>query len=215
MIRALIFDFDGLILDTETSLIEAFGDVYAAHGLPFDRPLFAKGVGHADFAFDPWRAFGPTADRTALEAERQGFNLARNAGQPVLPGVIALIDQATEAGLRVGLASNSSHDHVEGHLQRLRLADRFEFFACREDVAAPKPEPDLYRLVLGHFGIRGREAIAFEDSYAGTLAAKRAGVWVVAVPNVSTGHHDFRHVDLCVPSLADCRLQELVARFAS
>jgi beta-phosphoglucomutase-like phosphatase (HAD superfamily) len=90
----------------------------------------------------------------------------------------------------------------------------FGFIACREDVASPKPEPDLYRHVLGHFGLRAHEAIAFEDSRAGTLAAKRAGIWVVAVPNVSTGHHDFGHADLRVASLADCRLAGLVAHFA-
>ena len=82
----------------------------------------------------------------------------------------------------------------------------FDFLACREDVASPKPEPDLYRHVLEHFGLRGHEAIAFEDSHTGTLAAKRAGLWVVAVPNVSTGHHDFSQADLRVASLADCRL---------
>jgi HAD superfamily hydrolase (TIGR01509 family) len=213
MIRALIFDFDGLILDTETSLIDAYGDVHHAHGLPFDRPLFTQHVGHADYGFDPWREFGPAADRDALETKRHAFNKARNEAQAVLPGVLALIDEARQAGLKVGLASNSSHLHVEGHLQRLGLMGRFDFVACREDVASPKPEPDLYRLVLNHFGLRPHEAIAFEDSHTGTVAAKRAGAWVVAVPNVSTGHHDFSHVDLKVASLADCRLQKLLAHF--
>ncbi len=213
MIRALIFDFDGLILDTETALIDAYGDVHGAHGVPFDRPLFTRSVGHADYAFDPWRAFGPTADRPRLEVERQAFNRARNHAQAILPGVAALIDGALAAGLGVGLASNSEHPHVEGHLGRLGLLGRFAFIACREDVAAPKPEPDLYRLALGHFGIRGHEAIAFEDSHTGALSAKRAGLWVVAVPNASTGHHDFGSADLRVASLADCGLQELMARF--
>jgi HAD superfamily hydrolase (TIGR01509 family) len=213
MIRALIFDFDGLILDTETSLIDAYGDVHGAHGVAFDKPLFTRSVGHADYAFDPWRAFGPAADRVRLEAERTAFNLARNRLQPILPGVVALIDEARQAGLGIGLASNSSHAHVEGHLARLGLLGRFGFLACREDVPAPKPEPDLYRLVLGHFGIRGHEAVAFEDSHTGSLAAKRAGLWVVAVPNVSTGHHDFGNADVCARSLADCRLVELLARF--
>jgi HAD superfamily hydrolase (TIGR01509 family) len=213
MIRALIFDFDGLILDTETALIDAYGDVHRAHGVPFDRPLFTRSVGHADYAFDPWKAFGPGADRTRLEAQRRTFNRARNHTQPVLPGVAALMDQALEARLKLGLASNSGHEHVEGHLARLGLLERFAFVACREDVPSPKPEPDLYRLVLNHFGIRGREAIAFEDSQTGTLAASRAGVWVVAVPNVSTGHHDFARADLRASSLADCRLAELMARF--
>jgi len=214
MIRALIFDFDGLIVDTETSLIEAYGDVHGAHGIPFDKPLFTRSVGHADYAFDPWRGFGLGADRVRLEAERQAFNKTRNSSQPILPGAVALIDEARKAGLGIGLASNSSHAHVEGHLARLGLLGRFNFLACREDVPAPKPEPDLYRLVLAHFAIRGAEAIAFEDSHAGTLAASRAGLWVVAVPNVSTGHHDFDHADLRVSSLADCRLPELMTRFA-
>jgi HAD superfamily hydrolase (TIGR01509 family) len=215
MIRALIFDFDGLILDTETALIDAYGDVHGAHGVPFDRPLFTRSVGHADYAFDPWSAFGASADRPRLEAQRQEFNRARNHAQPILPGVVALIDAALAAGQAVGLASNSEHPHVEGHLRRLGLLGRFSFIACREDVLAPKPEPDLYRLVLSHFGLRGHEAIAFEDSHTGALAAKRAGLWVVAVPNASTGHHDFGSADLRVGSLADCGLPELLTRFGA
>jgi HAD superfamily hydrolase (TIGR01509 family) len=213
MIRALIFDFDGLILDTETALIDAYGDVHAAHGVPFDRPLFARSVGHADYAFDPWKAFGAQADRARLEDERLVFKKARIASQRVLPGFMDLTAEARGAGLRIGLASNSGHEHVGGHLAALGLADRFDFVACREDVPSPKPEPDLYRLVLNQFGLRGHEAIAFEDSHTGTLAAKRAGLWVVAVPNASTSHHDFGHVDLEVGSLADCRLGVLQARF--
>jgi HAD superfamily hydrolase (TIGR01509 family) len=213
MIRALILDFDGLVLDTETSLIDAYGDVHAAHAVPFDRALFIRGVGHADYSFDPWRKFGPAADRGLLETERRAFNRARGEGQPILPGVVALVDAAGEAGLRLGIASNSGHEHVEGHLGRLGLLDRFEFVACREDVASPKPEPDLYRLVLNQFGLGGREAIAFEDSLTGIIAAKRAGLRVVAVPNASTGDHDMSRADLCVGSLADCRLPELLAQF--
>jgi HAD superfamily hydrolase (TIGR01509 family) len=213
MIRALVFDFDGLILDTETAMIDAYGDVHRSHGVPFDRALLVRSVGHADYAFDPWKGFGPGADRAALEAERRAFNRSRSELQPVLPGVLSLLRDAAASGLRVGLASNSGREHVEGHLERIGLLGRFDFIACRGDAPSPKPEPDLYRLVLTRFGLRGREAIAFEDSYTGSLAASRAGLWVVAVPNPSTGHHDFEHADLKVASLADCRLGELMARF--
>jgi HAD superfamily hydrolase (TIGR01509 family) len=214
MIRSLIFDFDGLILDTETAMIEAYGDVHRAHGHPFDEALFKRSVGHADYAFDPWRLFGGSADRGALEEERRVFNRARNEEKSVLPGVLSLIDEGAAAGLRIGLASNSGRPHVEGHLGRLGILGRFEFIACREDVPSPKPEPDLYRRVLNAFGLKGREAIAFEDSHTGCLAASRAGIWVVAVPNASTGHHDFGPADLQVASLADCRLAGLMARFS-
>jgi HAD superfamily hydrolase (TIGR01509 family) len=213
MIRSLVFDFDGLILDTESALIRAYADVHAAHHVAFDEALFLRSVGHADYAFDPWQAFEKRADRVALETERRARNRARDLELKILPGVIPLMDAARLAGLRVALASNSHHDHCERHLTRLGLLDRFAFLACREDVAAPKPEPDLYKLVLEQLGLRGHEAIAFEDSHTGSLAAQRAGLFTVAAPNPSTRHHDFKHIDLQVNSLADVTLPELIARF--
>jgi HAD superfamily hydrolase (TIGR01509 family) len=132
----------------------------------------------------------------------------------VLPGVVELLDAARAENLNVGLASNSEHAWVEPHLARIGLLDRFAFLACREDVASPKPEPDLYRLVLNRFGLRGHEAIAFEDSYAGSLAAKRANLWTIAAPNQSTAHHDFTHADLRVGSLAEVTLAALLERFS-
>lgn len=213
VIRALIFDFDGLILDTEAPLIDAYGDVHAAHGQPFNRDEFLPLVGHVDFTFNPWRAFGPGADEPALEAERHAHNRRRTLAQSVLPGVVPLLEAARAAKLSLAIASNSSHEHVEGHLKRLGLHASFSFFACRGDAPSPKPEPDLYKLVLNRFGLRGFEAVAFEDSRPGSLAAKRAGLHVVAVPNGSTAHHDFAHVDWRVASLADVTLEGLTARY--
>ncbi len=213
MIRALIFDFDGLIVDTETPLIDAYAAVHAAHNIAFDRSVFIRNVGHADYRFDPWQGFSPHADRAALELERRAAKDDAILRQPILPGVIALLDAARARNFRIGLASNSEHAWCEPHLDRLGLLSRFEFLACRGDAPSPKPEPDLYRLVLNRFGLRGHEAIAFEDSHTGALAAKRAHLHVVAAPNASTAHHDFSHVDLCVTSLAEISLDELVARF--
>ncbi len=215
MIRALVFDFDGLIVDTETPLIEAYGDVHAAHGKVFDRTEFLQMVGHVDFTFNPWKAFGPHVNEAALEAERHIHNRRRTLAQPILPGVAELLDAARAAKLSIAIASNSSHEHVEGHLKRLGLHPHFSFFACRGDTPSPKPEPDLYKLVLNWLGVRGHEAIAFEDSRAGSIAAKRAGLHVVAVPNGSTAHHDFSHVDWQVGSLRDASLATLRARFTS
>ncbi len=215
MIRALVLDFDGLILDTESAVIDAYGAIHAEHGVPFDAALFRRSVGHADYSFDPWKGFGPAADRVALEVARRQRNRQIDLALPILPGVVSLLDAARVRALKVALASNSRHAHCESHLTRLGLIDRFDFLACREDVPSPKPEPDLYKHVLNHFGLRGREAIAFEDSHTGSLAAKRAGLWTVAVPNSSTAHHDFAHADLRLDSLADTTLESLIARFAA
>lgn len=213
MIRALIFDFDGLILDTETPLIDAYAEVHARHGVPFDRAVFIRSVGHAEYAFDPWHGFSPHADRAALELERRACKDELLLQQPILDGVLPLLDAAHARGLRIGLASNSEHEWVEPHLERIGLRHHFEFIACRGDAPSPKPEPDLYRLVLNHFGVRGPEAIAFEDSHTGVTAARRANLWVVAVPNACTLHHDLGKAHRCVPSLAAVSLEELMAQF--
>lgn len=215
MIRALVFDFDGLILDTESALIAAYADVHAAHGVPFDEAHFLRSVGHADYTFDPWRAFAQRTDRAVLESQHVVRRRERYLELSPLPGVIALFDAAHAHGLAIALASNSPHEHCDRHLARLGLLDRFAFLACREDVASPKPEPDLYKHALNHLGLRGHEAIAFEDSHTGSLAAKRAHLHTVVCPGPSTRHHDFRHVDLVVPSLADCPLPALLQRFAA
>ena len=213
MIRALVFDFDGLILDTETPLIDAYAEIHRRYSVAFDRALFLRSVGHADYAFDPWHGFSQHSDRAALEIERRACKDEFMLRQPVLPGVLELLEAARTAGLQIGLASNSHHAWVDPHLQRLGLFERFHFIACREDAHSPKPEPDLYRLVLQRFGLRGPEAIAFEDSAAGSLAAKRANLWTIAVPNESTAHHDFSHADLRVASLAEATLEKLMEKF--
>jgi len=214
MPRALVFDFDGLILDTETPLIDGFADVHTAHDLPFDRHRFLRCVGHADYSFDPWKRFGSEVARQDLEAELQFYKRIRVLAQPVLPGVIDLMDAADARGWPIALASNSGHTHCEEHLQRLGLLSRFRFVACREDVASPKPEPDLYRLVVNQLGLRPHEAVALEDSQAGSLAAKRAGLWCVVAPNASTAHHAFDHADWRVESLAEVTPEVLEKRFA-
>src|SRR5437762_2548079 len=92
MLRAFIFDFDGLVLDTETPLIDAYAEVHAAHGVAFDRSLFLRAVGHADYAFDPWHGFSQHADRVALEVQRRAAKDGLMLRQPILPGVVALIE---------------------------------------------------------------------------------------------------------------------------
>jgi HAD superfamily hydrolase (TIGR01509 family) len=213
MLRALVFDFDGLILDTETPLIDSYAEVHAAYGVPFDRQALLDATGDADFAFDPWHGFSPHADRAALEIERRAHKNEMTWRQPILPGVVAMIEAARGAKLRLGVASNSSHTWVDRHLERLDLLPYFECIACRGDAPSPKPEPDLYRLVLQRFGLSGHEAVAFEDSRTGVLAAKRANLWVVAVPNEATAHQDFSEADRRVGSLEKITLAELQGRF--
>jgi len=213
MIRALVFDFDGLIIDTETPLIDAWAELHRRAGHAYSRNDAHRLVGHVGVAFDPWSAFGSGADRTALGAAHKQLTRELVARQPVLPGVLDCLQAARARGLRLGVASNSSHRHVDGHLARLGLANWFDCTCCREDIVAGKPAPDLYLAILRRFAVGPAEAVAFEDSSAGATAAHRAGLWVVAVPNPSTRGHDFSPAHLVLPSLATMPLDRLLARF--
>ncbi len=213
MIRALVFDFDGLILDTETALIDAFEQVHRNAGKVFSRYLAHEAVGRASIHFDAWAAFGADANRAELDREMQRIHQALTAKLTILPGVLDSLQQARQMGLKIGLASNSDHAHVEGHLDRLGLISFFDYLRCIEDVPAGKPAPDLYRAVIEKFGVAGNEAIAFEDSEHGALAAKRAGLWCVAIPGPSSVNHDLAHADLILKSLADRSLPELLKKF--
>jgi putative hydrolase of the HAD superfamily len=211
MIKAMVFDFDGVILDTESALLAAYGDVHRAHGMAYDHDGLMRAAG-TEFDFDPWKAFDRTVDRTGLEHEHRKYCDARFLELPILPGVEELLISAVKAGLPVGLASNSGSVYIENHLTRLNLRRLFSFLSCRESAAAPKPAPDLYLNVTRHFGLGPGEAIAFEDSATGTLAAKRAGLRVVAIPNPCTASHDFTAADLRIHSLADWSVAALVAK---
>jgi putative hydrolase of the HAD superfamily len=213
LIRAAVFDFDGLILDTEMALIEAYAEVHARHGVPFDQDMHLRSVGHADYGFDPWSAFGPAADRAELEVHRRKLNVERNRRLEPLPGVVPLLREVRAAGLKLGVASNSGHAHVDGQLERLGLLGQFDFIACREDVAKTKPDPEIYQLVLSRLGVDGRATVAFEDSHTGLTAASRAGLHVVAVPNRATAHHEFAEAGWRVQSLLEVSLAGLVERF--
>jgi HAD superfamily hydrolase (TIGR01509 family) len=215
VIRALVFDFDGLILDTETALIDACEAVHRRAGRPFSRQLAHEAVGRVELHYDEWAAFGANADRAALQSEMRAANRELLAHQSVLPGITEYLDEARSLGFRLGVASNSDHAHVEGHLARLGLLDRFEYIRCIEDVPAGKPAPHLYRAVIEKFGLPGTEAIAFEDSVHGVQSAKSAGLWCVAVPGPSSASHDLSQADVILPSLAHRPLQDLLTRFGA
>ncbi len=206
---ALVLDFDGLILDTETPLLDSWEYVHHRHGLTYDRAKGHNIVGHSGVFYDPWEAFPEDQDRGQLEAEFEQVKTEIILRQPILPGVVELLDAAQASGMILGVASNSTHDHVDSHLKRLKLFDYFAATTCRDDVSAPKPAPDVYLLACERLGVAPAEAMAFEDSVPGHLAAHRAGLSVVVVPNPSTRHYDFPHALERIDSLADFDLSAL------
>ena len=215
MIRTLVFDFDGLLIDTETPIIDAWVQVHTQAGRACVRQEALDLIGEVDHEYDLWKAFGAEADRHALKQEHRRLTRAFLEKQELLPGVRARLDEARALGLSLAIASNSPHSWIDRHLPRLGLAEYFQTICCRDDVARGKPEPDVYHAVLTASKIAGSEAIAFEDSSAGSLAAKRAGLRCVTVPNDCTRHHDFSHADLLIASLAEISIADLIAKWST
>ena len=218
LIRAIVFDFDGLILDTEEPVYRSWLEVYQAHGedLPFER--WVQIVGSTTAGFHPQHHLEERLGRP-LPKEVLDRRIDRRTemvlAQKVLPGVERHIEEAKAMGLKLGVASSSTNEWVRGHLARLGILDRFDCMRCRDDVANAKPEPDLYIAVLDCLGVLASEAIAIEDSPNGVLAAKRAGLRCVAIPNSITAGLDLGQADVQLASLADVTLAELLRKLSA
>jgi len=215
LIRALIFDFDGLILDTEGPEFQSWQEIYRAQGADLTLSTYAVAIGTLD-AFDPYaeleRQLGRPIDRETIREERRRRNVELLECEPIRPGVESYLHDARRFGFKLGVASSSPRHWVAGHLDRLGLISRFDCLRCSDDVARVKPEPELYLSALGALGVAPEQAVALEDSPNGILAAKRAGMFCVAVPNGLTRQLPLDRADFRIDSLAEMSLEQLLGR---
>ncbi|HET6793105.1 MAG TPA: HAD-IA family hydrolase [Acidimicrobiales bacterium] len=215
VLRALVFDFDGLILETEEPLYLAWREVYEAHGVELELEDWARSIGGSD-VYDPLeeleRRCGARVDRDAVQAARRARRDELLHRLAPCAGVASYLDHAARAGLRLAVASSSETPWVDGHLRRLGLRHHFRALACFDDVGVTKPAPDAYLLALERLGVTPAEAVAFEDSHHGLMAAQAAGLRCVVVPTAMTRHLDFAAADLVVDRLDQEPLATLVER---
>lgn len=215
MLKALIFDFDGLILDTETPEVLVWQSIYLEHGfeLPVDeweRTVGGYGISNFDAAAQLSLLASGELDPVSL-----GLRCRREADEIIhtsamMPGVMNMIEQAKENGVKVAIGSSSPHSWVDTHAKRLGIFHHFDLIICADDVepGRTKPNPDIYLKALEQLKVREHQAVVFEDSPNGVLAARRAGIFVVAVPNSLTAKMGVSG-DLTVPSLAGLTLRDL------
>jgi HAD superfamily hydrolase (TIGR01509 family) len=218
-IKALIFDFDGLILDTETPEYQTWQAIYRAHGFELPQEEWGKIIGGYGISnFDPAEHLSLLAqgrlDPVSLRDRHRSESAALYLQQPLLPGVLDYLRDAKRLGLKLAIASSSGHAWVERHSGRFGILDYFDKIVCREDVPAgrTKPNPDLFLLALERLGVQANEAIVFEDSPNGVRAACAAGIFVVAVPNPTTSLLTIDNASLTLASLADLPLPELLKK---
>jgi HAD superfamily hydrolase (TIGR01509 family) len=218
-IRGVIFDFDGLILDTETPIFESWQEVYRACGGELSMQQWSTIIGTISDEDDPFvwleGQVRRPVDRKSFAPQRRQREFELIQSQPVRPGVMDCLLEAKKLGLKTGVASSSPCKWVVGHLTRLGIIDEFDCVRASDDVARVKPDPDLYRAVLAELDLHPDQAIALEDSPIGVTAALRAGLFVVAVPNELTRQMDLSHASLRVDSLADLPLASLLQKVAA
>ncbi len=213
MLKALIFDFDGLILDTETPEILVWQSIYKDYGfeLPvheWEKTIGGYGVSNFNAADHLALLSSGRLDSVSLRSRYRKEADAIIHGSPVLPGVISMIEQAKERGLQVTIGSSSPHSWVDTHANRLGIFHYFDHIICADDVAPgrTKPNPDIFLKALEQLNVKNDAAVVFEDSLNGVSAARSAGIFVVAVPNPLTAKMGVSG-DMTVSSMAELSLQ--------
>jgi putative hydrolase of the HAD superfamily len=213
MINGFIFDFDGLMIDTEMPRYNAWQEKFADLGYTFVLEDYLKIVGSANIEYDPavdlsQRTNGrlPVDEINSwVETKSQEIILH----QPLLPGVKEIILNAYEQGIKLGVASSSIREWVVPLLEQHDIARYFDVVLTREDVKNVKPDPELYLKAMEKLALSPGNTVAFEDSVNGLKSAKSAGMFCVAIPGPITRHMDFHNADKIVDSFNELTISQL------
>jgi len=194
-LQGILFDFDGLILDTETPIFQAWKKKFREYGKELLLEEWAQIIGKSAEELGPIEELlkdipDPEKKKQVL-AEVSQEEKALVINQPPLPGAVELIKKANKEGLKLGIVSSSNQEWVHGHLDRLELLGYFDHTSCADEVEVAKPDPALYYLGLEKMDVDPRRVVVLEDSPFGVLAAKRAGLFCIAVPNQLTSKLSF------------------------
>ncbi len=211
--KALLFDFDGLIMDTEVPIYEAWRENYEAFGQDLPLEVYAGCVGSDFGGFDPKAHLHSLTDDPVdweqwdQKRESRAISLVNDL-QP-MSGIESILQEAKEKGIPCAVASSSTRSWVETHLDRVNLREYFLLTRCVDDVSAPKPAPDLFLSAAEGLGVSPGEALVLEDSLNGLKAAMAAGSPCVAVPNRITAHLDFEGAAAVIEGLEEVSTDQL------
>lgn len=216
-IRAVIFDFDGLIVDTESTGYHTWREIFDQHGheLPVERYAQVIGTDFNTSSYDPRRDLeqltGRAFDWDAVEIARKTREGELRQHLHLLPGVAELLKEAGSLGLRIAIASSSPRVWIDSWMDQLGLHGHFHHISTVDDTGKVKPDPSLFLHAAEKLGVAPEEAIIFEDSLNGLRAAIAAGIRCIVAPGPMTRHLDFTGAWRRVESLAHISITELIA----
>jgi HAD superfamily hydrolase (TIGR01509 family) len=211
-----VLDFDGTVLDTEEPVYRSWWELWDHHGHELARAEWQALIGTAA-GFDPKAELEARLGRPIEPGLLSRRLLRRDQLQEehaVREGILAWLDEAARSGVPVGIASSSPQTWVDEHLRRLGLRDRFSVLVCAGEGVPAKPDPTSYRRACERLGSVPRLSVAVEDSPHGVLAARRAGLYTVAVPHPLTADLDLSAADVVTDSLGALTLAEAMRRAA-
>ena len=214
-IDALVFDFDGLLVDTETASLRVWQYLWRRYGLELDVATFFAPHGGDVIAERYARlaeAVGPTFDQDDAHNARLTYRQEVHATLELAAGIARWLDEARDLGIRLAVASSSPRDWVVDHLTRVGYLDRFELLACGDEAGTYKPDPGVYLLALERLGVPAERALAFEDTVHGVAAANAAGLRCVAIPHPNADPAAFTAAERVLTSAADVRLRDVIGR---
>lgn len=217
-IKVLLFDFDGTILETEESCFLAWREIFERHGRELELWEWEAAVGVVH-GFDPVAALlahvGGELDVSAVVDEQMRRRLELLDDQVLRPGILPLLEDALEAGIAVAIVTSSSRSWVDAQLSARGHHERWPLvIAADGDPERSKPRPLMYLEALERLNVAPTEALALEDSRNGVKAAKAAGVWCAAYPNVVTWNMDLSDADVVVWEAKGPRLRDLLRAIA-
>jgi len=215
--KAVIFDFDGLVVDTETPAFCAWSEIYKEFDAELRLIDWVQCVGSGYGKFDPVKNLeiltGLSLNGNELIAKKERIKGDICLNQPLLPGIQNLILEASTLHVPIAIASSSPRAWIDLHADRTGILPFVSVICAREDVKNIKPAPDLYLLAAERLNMSPHDCLVFEDSQNGVTAARAAGMFAVAIPNQVTSESDFSLAHMVVKSAADCTLKAIKEKF--
>ena len=218
MMKAIIFDFDGTIIDTETAWYVVFKNAYKQYGVDLSLETYSQCLGTNLNSFNPY-TYLTTHHNISMDVEEFKKSIQVDyakliENEAARPGILNLLQEAKKSGLKIGLASSSHREWINKFVNILGLENYFECYCTADTVTNVKPHPELYLQALDKLGVQANEAIAIEDSPNGAKAAVTAGLHTIVIKNTLTEQLPFGHGHHTIASLEDYKLQDLIECFA-
>lgn len=214
-IRAVVFDLDGLLVNTEELYQHVGGELLRRRGRTFGPDLLDAMMGRPQQVslqiMIDWHGLDDTIEALAAET-REIFAGLLDTRLETMPGAVPLLDGLAARGLPRAVATSSGPDFAHDVLGRVGLRDQFAFVLTSADVVRGKPDPEIYLAAAGRLGVEPGAMLVLEDSQTGCRAAVAAGAVTVAVPGGHSRRHDFGGAALVADSLADPRIHALLDR---